>query len=68
MPSLRNPSGFPPRRWPQRSAPETDIADVVYERKRLTPELAAKLSGRFGATPEFWLKLQSAYDSSFAGE
>jgi hypothetical protein len=30
--------------------------------------LAAKLAGCFVTTPEFWLNLQSAYDSSFAGE
>jgi addiction module HigA family antidote len=49
-------------------AAENDIVAVVYAQKPLTADLVAKLTSHFGTTPEFWLHLQSAYDSSAAHE
>lgn len=48
--------------------PKPTLQASFTTRKPQTPELAAKLAVRFVTTPEFWLNLQSAYDSSFAGE
>lgn len=30
----------------------------------ITPNIAKKLAGAFGSTPDFWLNLQKSYDNS----
>ncbi|MFT3933582.1 MAG: HigA family addiction module antitoxin [Chitinophagaceae bacterium] len=40
----------------------TTISDIVHRRKRISPEIAAKLSKYFGNTSKFWLELQEDYD------
>ena len=40
------------------------VNDIVLERRRITPEMAARLAVVFGTSEQFWLNLQSAYDVS----
>lgn len=42
--------------------PATRIAEIVHERRGITPETAVRLARYFGTTPQFWLNLQNAYD------
>jgi addiction module HigA family antidote len=41
------------------------IAEIVNNRRRITADTALRLSLYFGNSPEFWLNLQSHYDSRF---
>ncbi len=38
------------------------INEIVNQKRGVTPEMAIRLSKRFGTTPEFWLGLQMDYD------
>lgn len=38
------------------------INELVKERRRLTPEMALRLSRLFGNSPEFWLNAQQTVD------
>ncbi len=38
------------------------IADLVHERRRVTPDIAYRLARVFNSTPEMWLNMQQAVD------
>jgi addiction module HigA family antidote len=38
------------------------VNELLRERRALSPEMALRLSGLFGNSPEFWLNLQRAVD------
>jgi addiction module HigA family antidote len=38
------------------------VNELLRERRSLSPEMALRLSGLFGNSPEFWLNLQRALD------
>jgi addiction module HigA family antidote len=42
--------------------PVTRIADIVAERRGITPDTALRLGRYFRTTPQFWLNLQTKYD------
>jgi len=42
--------------------PVTRIADIVAERRGITPDTALRLARYFKTTPQFWLNLQTRYD------
>src|SRR2546421_5001510 len=46
--------------------PVTRIAEIVHERRGITPDTALRLSRYFQTSARFWLNLQSAYDLEVA--
>lgn len=46
--------------------PVTRIAEIVHERRGITPDTALRLAQYFDTTPLFWMNLQSAYDLASA--
>src|SRR5947207_15853735 len=46
--------------------PVTRIAEVVHERRAITPDTALRLARDFTNSAGFWLKLQTAYDLEVA--
>lgn len=42
--------------------PVQRVNEIVNGKRALTPATAWLLSGAFGTSPEFWLRLQNAYD------
>jgi addiction module HigA family antidote len=46
--------------------PVTRIAEIVHERRGITPDTALRLARYFNTSPAFWLNLQSAYDLEVA--
>ena len=42
--------------------PQTRIAGIVRRQRRMTPNVALRLSKFFGTSPQFWLGLQMDYD------
>jgi addiction module HigA family antidote len=44
----------------------TRIADIVAERRGITPDTALRLGRYFRTTPQFWLNLQTKYDLEIA--
>ncbi len=46
--------------------PVTRIAEIVHERRGVTPHTALRLARYFNTSPGFWLNLQSAYDLEVA--
>ena len=46
--------------------PVTRIAEIVHERRGITPDTALRLARYFNTTPRFWLNLQAAYDLEVA--
>jgi addiction module HigA family antidote len=42
--------------------PVTRVAEVVHERRAITPDTALRLARYFNTTPEFWMNLQVAFD------
>ena len=46
--------------------PVTRIAEIVRERRGITPDTALRLARYFNSTPGFWLNLQTAYDLEVA--
>jgi len=41
---------------------------IVQEKRGVTADIALRLAKQFGTTPEFWLNLQIAYNSSIRGK
>lgn len=48
--------------------PVTRIAEIVHERRGITPDTALRLARYFGTTPQFWMNLQTHYDLEFAAD
>ena len=46
--------------------PVTRIAEIVHERRSITPETALRLARYFNTSAGFWLNLQTAYDLEVA--
>jgi len=46
--------------------PVTRIAEIVHERRGVTPDTALRLARYFNTSPGFWMNLQSAYDLEVA--
>jgi antitoxin HigA-1 len=46
--------------------PVTRIAEIVHERRGITPDTALRLARYFQTSARFWLNLQSAYDLEVA--
>jgi antitoxin HigA-1 len=46
--------------------PVTRIAEIVHERRGITPDTALRLARYFTTSAGFWLNLQSAYDLEVA--
>jgi addiction module HigA family antidote len=42
--------------------PATRIADIVNERRSITIDTAIRLSLYFETTPDYWLRMQTAYE------
>jgi antitoxin HigA-1 len=40
----------------------TRIADIVHERRGITPDIAMRFGRYFKTSPTFWLNLQTRYD------
>src|SRR5271154_3147716 len=46
--------------------PVTRVAEIVHQRRSITPDTALRLARYFNTSPGFWLNLQSAYDLEVA--
>ncbi len=46
--------------------PVTRVAEIVHERRSITPDTALRLARYFNTSAGFWLNLQSAYDLEVA--
>lgn len=46
--------------------PVTRIAEIVHERRGITPDTALRLGRYFKTTARFWMNLQTAYDLDLA--
>jgi antitoxin HigA-1 len=46
--------------------PVTRIAEIVRERRAVTPDTALRLARYFNTSARFWLNLQTAYDLEVA--
>jgi addiction module HigA family antidote len=46
--------------------PVTRIAEIVHERRGITPDTALRLARYFNTSAGFWLNVQSAYDLEIA--
>src|SRR6202047_1182649 len=46
--------------------PVTRVAEIVHERRSVTPDTALRLARYFNTSAGFWLNLQSAYDLEVA--
>jgi addiction module HigA family antidote len=46
--------------------PATRIAEIIHERRAITPDTAMRLARYFNTTARFWMNLQSAYDLEVA--
>lgn len=46
--------------------PVTRIAEIVHERRGITPDTALRLARYFHTNARFWLNLQAAYDLEIA--
>ena len=46
--------------------PVTRIAEIVHERRGITPDTSLRLARYFNTTQGFWLNLQSSYDLEVA--
>jgi addiction module HigA family antidote len=44
------------------SVTRSRLNDIVLERRAVTAETALRLSKALGTTPEYWMRLQIAYD------
>src|SRR5258708_37812017 len=42
--------------------PLTRIAEIVHQRRGITPDTALRLAPDFNTSPGFWLNLQASYD------
>lgn len=48
--------------------PVTRIAEIVHERRGITPDTALRLGRYFNTSARFWLNAQAAYDLEVAQE
>ena len=48
--------------------PVTRIAEVVHERRGISPDTALRLARYFNTSAGFWMNLQTAYDLEVAGD
>ena len=46
--------------------PVTRVAEIVHERRGITPETALRLGRYFNTSARFWLNAQAAYDLEVA--
>lgn len=46
--------------------PVTRIAEIVHERRGITPETALRLARYFNTSAGFWMNLQTSYDLDVA--
>jgi addiction module HigA family antidote len=46
--------------------PVTRIAEIVHERRGVTPDTALRLARYFNTSARFWINLQAAYDLEVA--
>jgi antitoxin HigA-1 len=46
--------------------PVTRIAEIVHERRGISPDTALRLARYFNTSARFWLNLQAAYDLEVA--
>jgi antitoxin HigA-1 len=46
--------------------PVTRIAEIVHERRGITPDTALRLARYFNTSARFWLNLQTTYDVEVA--
>ena len=46
--------------------PVTRIAEIVHERRSITPDTAMRLARYFNTSARFWLNAQAAYDLEVA--
>jgi addiction module HigA family antidote len=46
--------------------PVTRIAEIVHERRSITPDTALRLARYFNTSARFWLNAQAAYDLEVA--
>lgn len=42
-----------------------ELNELILGNKHITDDIAVKLADFFGTTPQFWLGLQSNYDSEY---
>lgn len=47
--------------------PVTRVAEIVHERRSVTPDTAIRLGRYFNTSARFWINLQSAYDLEMVG-
>lgn len=50
------------------SVPPRRINEIVHGKRAITADTALRLGQFFGTTPEFWMALQSSYDTETAKE
>ena len=43
--------------------PVARVTEILNREGRVTSDIAARLAGWFGTSPQFWLNLQQLYDS-----
>jgi len=48
--------------------PVTRVAEIVRERRSITPDTALRLARYFNTSAGFWLNLQTAYDLEVAAD
>jgi len=48
--------------------PVTRIAEILHERRGITPGTALRLARYFNTTPQFWMNLQTSYDLAVVRE
>src|SRR5450755_4617757 len=48
--------------------PVTRIAEIVHERRGITPDTALRLARYFNTSAGFWMNLQTAYDLEVAAD
>ncbi len=46
--------------------PVTRVAEIIHERRGVTPDTALRLGRYFNTSARFWLNLQAAYDLEVA--
>jgi antitoxin HigA-1 len=46
--------------------PVTRIAEIVHERRGITPDTALRLARYFNTSASFWMNLQTVYDPEIA--
>ncbi len=52
----------------QLSVPPNRISEIIRGRRSITGDTALRLGHWFGASPQFWINLQSAYDLRSAAD